>query len=98
MHLSDLKQRYYQGYSYRGVRLTQHAFNEYRWALKHTSSALLSLTFASTSIVQDVAEKFSANSLSSPDKINALLVFHFPQPCDTAINLSEIPEYQLPCI
>jgi hypothetical protein len=30
MHLSDLKQRYDQGYSYRGVCLTRHAFNEYR--------------------------------------------------------------------
>jgi hypothetical protein len=98
LHLSDLKQRYYQGHSYRGVRLSQHAFNEYRWALKHQGSALLALTFASTSTIQDVAEQFTAISLASPDKINALLVFHFPQPCDTAINLSEIPEYQLPCI
>jgi hypothetical protein len=98
MHLSDLKQRYYQGHSYRGVHLTRHAFNEYRWALRHKDSVLSLLTFASTSIVQDVAERFSANSLPSSDKINALLVFYFPQPCDTAINLSEIPEYQLPCI
>ncbi len=98
MHLSDLKQRYYQGYSYRGVQLTRHALNEYRWALRHKPSVLSLLTFASTSIVPDVAERFSAKSSPSPDKINALLVFYFPQPCDTAINLSAIPEYQLPCI
>jgi hypothetical protein len=66
--------------------------------LRHKGSAILALTFASASIVKDVAEQFSANSLSSPDKINALLVFYFPQPCDTAINLSKFPEYQLPCI
>jgi hypothetical protein len=98
MHLSDLKQRYYQGYSYRGVQLTQHELNEYRWALKQKDSVLSSLTFASTSIIPDVAEHFSAKSSALSNKISTLLVFHFPQPCDTAINLSRIPEYQLPCI
>ncbi|CAF0835120.1 unnamed protein product [Rotaria sordida] len=102
MHLSDLKQRYYQGYSYRGVQLTRHELNEYRWALKNKDSVLSAYTFASTSINRDVAEKFAAkpssSSSSSSDKISVLLIFHFPQPCDTAINLSEIPEYQLPCI
>ncbi len=78
--------------------MTRHELNEYRWALRHKDSVLSLLTFSSTSIVRDVAERFSSNSLPSSDKISALLVFYFPQPCNTAINLSEIPEYQLPCI
>ncbi|CAF1547245.1 unnamed protein product, partial [Rotaria sordida] len=98
MHLSDLKQRYYQGYSYRGVQLTQYELNEYRWALKNKDSVLSLLTFASTSINRNVAEQFSAKSSLSSDKISVLLIFHFSQPCDTAINLSKIPIYQLPCI
>ncbi|CAF4073985.1 unnamed protein product [Rotaria sordida] len=98
MHLSDLKQRYYQGYSYRGVQLTQHELNEYRWALKNKDSVLSLLTFASTSINRNVAEQFSTKSSSSSDKLSVLLIFHFSQPCDTAINLSKIPVYQLPCI
>ncbi|CAF4285802.1 unnamed protein product [Rotaria sp. Silwood2] len=100
MHLSDLKQRYYQGYSYRGVQLTRHELSEYCWALQNRDSVLSLLTFASTSINRDVAEHFAekSSSSSSSDKISVLLIFHFPQPCDTAINLSEIPEYQLPCI
>ncbi len=53
--------------------------------------------FASTSIDQNVAEQFSNKSTSS-DRISTMLIFHFPQPCDTAINLSAIAEYQLPCI
>ncbi|CAF3707115.1 unnamed protein product [Rotaria sp. Silwood1] len=97
MHLSDLKERYYQGYSYRGVQLTQHQLDEYRWALKTKDSVLSLVTFASTSINRSVAEQFAVKS-SSSDKITALLIFHFPQPCDTAINLSKIPQYQLPCI
>jgi hypothetical protein len=99
MHLADLKQRYYQGYSYRGVLLSRHDLNEYRWALKNKDNILALFIFSSTSIVRDVAEQFSTKSASlSPDKISTLLIFHFPQPCDTAINLSEIPEYQLPAI
>jgi hypothetical protein len=98
MHLSDLKQRYYQGHSYRGVRLTRHELNEYCWALRRNDSVLSLLTFSSTSIVRDVAERFSANYSPSSNEISTLLIFYFPQPCDTAINLSEIPEYQLPCI
>jgi len=101
LHLADLKQRYYQGYSYRGVRLTRHDLNEYRWALKNKDNILSLFIFSSTSIVRDVAEHFStkaASSSSSSDKISTLLIFHFPQPCDTAINLSEIPEYQLPSL
>ncbi|CAF1069963.1 unnamed protein product [Rotaria sordida] len=100
MHLSDLKQRYYQGYSYRGVQLTEHELNEYRWALKNKDSVLSLLTFASTSINRNVAEKFCAksSSSSSSDKISVLLIFHFSRPCDTAINLGKIPVHQLPCI
>jgi hypothetical protein len=99
IHLADLKQRYYQGYSYRGVLLTRHDINEYRWALKNKDNILSLFTFQSTSIVRDVAERFSTKSTSlSSDKISALLIFHFPQLCDTAINLSNIPEYQLPSL
>ncbi|CAF3593112.1 unnamed protein product [Rotaria socialis] len=98
-HLADLKQRYYQGYSYRGTRLTRDKLNEYRWALKNKDSILSPLTFASTSMVRDVAEDFADKpSSSSSDKIRTIFIYHFPQPCDTAINLSEIPEYKLPCI
>ncbi|CAF4132966.1 unnamed protein product, partial [Rotaria sordida] len=61
-------------------------------------SVLSLLTFASTSINRNVTEQFSAKSSSSSDKISVLLIFHFSQRCDTAINLSKIPVYQLPCI
>ena len=98
IHLSDLKQRYYQGYCYRGVRLGQHELKEYCWALKHKESVLSPFTFSSASIEREVAEEYSINPWSSSDKISTLLIFYFPQPCDTAINLSKIPEHQLPCI
>ncbi|CAF1263214.1 unnamed protein product [Rotaria sordida] len=65
---------------------------------KNKDSVLSLLTFASTSINRNVAEQFSAKSSSSSDKISVLLIFHFSQRCDTAINLSKIPVYQLPCI
>ena len=98
LHLPDLKQRYYQGRSYRGVKMTRHDLCEYRWAWKNKDSLISSLTFASTSMTRDIAEQFATPCSSSPDEISVLLIFHFPQPCDTAINLSKIPEHRLPCI
>lgn len=98
IHLPELKPRYYQGYSYRGVRLSRQDLNEYRWALKNKDRALSSMTFASTSISKSVAERFATKPSTSLDKLNVLFVFYFPQPCDTAINLGRIPEYQLSCI
>lgn len=98
IHLADLKQRYYQGYCYRGVQLTRHELDEYYWALRHKDSVVSGLTFSSTSIERTIADKFSTSIAPSPDKVRALLIFYFPQPCDTAINLSAIPEHQLPCI
>lgn len=56
------------------------------------------LAFASTSIDRHVAEQFSSKSSPSSNKCRALLIFHFSQPCDTAINLAAIAEYHLPCI
>ncbi|CAF2093377.1 unnamed protein product [Rotaria magnacalcarata] len=101
MHLSELKQRFYEGYSYRGAGLTMSELETYRWALKKENSILSSLPFSSTSIVREDAEKFcekSASSLSSSNKHRVLFIYHFPQACNVAINLSEIPEYKLPCI
>ena len=98
IHLADLKQRYYQGYCYRGVQLTRPELNEYYWAYRHKDSVLSLLTFSSTSVERHVAEEFSMHIAPPPNKIRALLIFYFPQVCDTAINLSAIPEYELPCI
>ncbi|CAF3331092.1 unnamed protein product [Rotaria socialis] len=98
LHLSELKQRFYEGYSYRGAGLTMSELETYRWVLKKKNSILSSLPFSSTSIVREVAEKFCEKSALSSDKQRVLFIYHFPQPCSTAINLSEIPEYKLPCI
>jgi hypothetical protein len=96
MHLSDLKQRYYQGESYRGVKMTREELSEYRCALKNKDNVIVTARFASTSTVRLVAEKFLTQS--SFDNTNVLLIFQFPQVCDTAINLGKLPEQQLPSI
>ena len=98
MHLPDLKPRYYQGQCYRGIRITRDEFNEYRWALKNKDSVISTVKFASTSIDRYIAEQFAVVEPIPEDRIRVLLIFNFPQPCDTAINLCKIPEYQLPCI
>ena len=86
IHLSDLKQRYYQGYAYRNIHMTPDDLAEYYFILKNPNNILSTQTFVSTSIVREIAEE------------NVLLIFYFPQVCDTAINFSKIRQYQLPCI
>ena len=98
MHLADLQKRYYQGYSYRGAGLTEHQLNEYRWAFQNTDRVLCIMTFSSTSIDRHVAEKFAMPRSNSANTFPTLFIYHFPQPCDTAINLMAIPEYHLPCL
>ena len=98
MHLTDLKARYYQGQCYRGIRITREQYNEYRWAWKNKDSVISTVKFASTSVDRFVAEQFAGVDPSLSGKISVLLIFNFPQPCDTAINLGKISEHQLPCI
>ncbi|CAF1087532.1 unnamed protein product [Didymodactylos carnosus] len=98
MHLPDLQARYFQGTSYRGVKMTREEIREYHWALNNRNKVISTGKFASTSIDRHVAEKFASNKSSSTNKISVLLAFHFPKPCDTAIILGKVPEQQLPCI
>ena len=67
MHLTDLKKRYFQGYTYRGLRVSEHKLNEYRCALKHPNSVLCIMTFSSTSIDRHVAEIFSVSLSKSSE-------------------------------
>lgn len=87
MHLTDLKQLYCKGYTYRGVRLTINQLNEYHWARKRPDSVLCIMIFFSTSIVHHVAETFSTLKSRSIQTISTLFIYHFSQSCDTVINL-----------
>jgi hypothetical protein len=95
-HFANLKSRFFQGTSYRGLSITHQQLKCYQWAHKKSSSIIKTNTFCSTSIDRDVAEGFSTLS-SNVDKISVLMIFEFPDPCDTAIQLYAISD-KLPCL
>ncbi|CAF2820337.1 unnamed protein product [Rotaria sp. Silwood2] len=83
--LDGLIKRAYQGRSFRGLNMTRQDLRAYQWALKHKGSILITDSFCSTSVDQDVACRFI--DTSSPDTIPVLMVFNFSEKCDTAIQL-----------
>jgi hypothetical protein len=94
MQSNKLEARFFQGVSYRGVKMTDNDLRAYRWALK-SGGVIETQTFCSTSLDRKVAERFAG--VSTPDKQSVLLIFNFPEKCDTAINLGKMSP-SLPCI
>lgn len=98
MTLQTLKDRYYQGRSYRGAKMNEEEIKTYEQAAQHYGSLLQTKHFSSTSQSREVAEQFAhaavLNESSPSQEFRALFIFHFPNPCDQAINLSRISETQ----
>ena len=90
MHLTELKDRAYKGYAYRGARMTNNDIEAYRWALKQDRRVLETRTFQSMSLDKEKALKFATPSNENP--LAVLLIFHFPELCPTAINLNKTSE------
>ncbi|CAF1541170.1 unnamed protein product [Didymodactylos carnosus] len=80
--------------------MTQDNLRSYRWALENNDRLIQLKSFASTSLHREIAENFaqSLETSSTENKISVLMIFRFPQVCDTAINLCKIPKYNLPCL
>ncbi|CAF1257001.1 unnamed protein product [Rotaria sordida] len=98
LNLSTLKHRYFQGQCYRGIIMTNDDLRSYHSAFNNKGSFIRTNTFSSTSTNRQVAESFTELSLSSTNKISILMHYHFPQPCDQAINLGSINKFHLPCV
>ena len=93
--LDKLSARYFQGTSYRGVKMTSQNLRVYQWALKK-NGVLITATHNSTSKDKQLAEFFAeANAPAANERV--LMIFSFSQQCDTAIDLSKISD-ELPCI
>ena len=77
--------------------MTREELRKYEWGhLHHDERIIYIKLFWSTSVVQALAEIFSATEPSS-DKIRVLMIFNFPEPCDIAIRLYRISD-EVPCI
>ncbi|CAF0960705.1 unnamed protein product [Rotaria sordida] len=93
---ANLKPRFFQGTSYRGLTMKSQELRAYRSACRKKSCVIQINTFCSTSADRHVAESF-LNVGSDSDVIHALMIFEFPLPCDTAIQLYAISD-KYPCL
>ncbi|CAF1588714.1 unnamed protein product, partial [Adineta steineri] len=94
--LKKLKPRYFQGVSYRGLKMTAKDLRSYRWALKK-KGAIQTQTFCSTSLDRSVAEGFAGATNMNNEEQSVLMIFNFAEKCDTAINLNKLSN-ELPCL
>ena len=100
MRLQTLKERYFEGQSYRGAKMTHDEIVTYEWAAQNRGSLLQTKHFSSTSILRSVAEEFANAAVKQPAPVQhcrVLFTFRFADRCDQAINLSRISD-TLPCL
>ena len=88
--LDSLKNRAYQGRTFRGLTMTSTDLRTYRWAMKLKEIILSTDSFCSTSIDENVARCFMGPSSST--SIAVLMVFNFVEKCDTAIQLFRLSD------
>ncbi|CAF0991078.1 unnamed protein product [Didymodactylos carnosus] len=93
--LSQLRNRVFQGRSYRGMSATVDNLRAYRWAHENKGSLLRTQTIMSTSLERSKAEQFAETN--DPSNISVLFILDFPEPCPFAINLCKISN-EFPCI
>ena len=90
LKLNSLQKRAYQGHSSRGLGMTPTDLRAYQWALKRKGSILMTDSFCSTSVDENVARRFLRSS--SSDRIAVLMIFNFSEKCDTAIQLFRLSD------
>ncbi|CAF3355491.1 unnamed protein product [Rotaria socialis] len=75
-HFNNLKPRFFQGTSCRGLSMKSQELRAYRLACGKSSCIIRTNTFCSTSSDRHVAEEFS-NECSNSDLIHVLMIFEF---------------------
>ena len=98
--LQVLKDRYFEGTSYRGAKMDENDIAPYTWAVNNHGSLVETRSFSSTSVLRSVAEQFSTRihkKEQNDERMSVLFIFHFPIKCDQAINLGRVSN-QLPCL
>ena len=86
--LDRLQNRAFQGVSYRGLTMTKEDLEPYQLLYKQQKGVLVFQQFCSSSIEEQVVHGFTHTT--SDDKISVMMVFSFPEKCDTAIQLFQV--------
>ena len=93
LHLNELTSRAYLGETFRGSTMTPRDVEAYTWALHCQDYLLETRTLQSTSKDQTVAE-FFLPAVSTADALAVLLTYRFSERCVTAIDLSQLSEFE----
>jgi hypothetical protein len=93
--LDKVKDRYFQGITYRGAHMDNQEINTYQWAVHDQGTLLQTRHFTSTSLQRSVAEEFLfPGKKKSTQRNTVLFTFTFPNKCEQAINLCRISDEQ----
>jgi len=90
-YLRKLRNRAFQGRTFRGAIMTKNDIQAYQWALRSNNRVLETRVFQSTSRNKSIAQKFAVldQNKHSSDHYSVLLTIHFPKRCPTAIDLTK---------
>ena len=97
MTLQTLKDRHFQGESFRGAKMTVDEISTYELASQNRGSLLQTKHFSSTSLSRSIAEQFADAAIHkshTDEQYRTLFIFNFTEKCDQAINLSRISDTQ----
>ncbi|CAF4855514.1 unnamed protein product [Rotaria sp. Silwood1] len=97
--LETLKNRFFQGQSYRGLSMTTKDIDEYKWAIHNQGTLIEIKTLTSTSVNSKVAYKFArGQKTNNTDCHRVFCEFHFDHRCSTAIDLRHNSDKNLLCL
>jgi hypothetical protein len=100
MSSETLKNRHFQGQSFRGAKMDYNDIAIYQWAVNNPGSLLQTRHFVSTSLKRSIAEEF-ANGVHAkghnmgPNSV--LFMLNFMTKCEQAVNLCRISDEE-PCL
>jgi hypothetical protein len=97
MSSETLKNRHFQGQSYRGAKMDDDDIASYQWAVNNPGSLLQTRHFSSTSLNRSIAEEFAIGinkAGRNAGQNSVLFIFNFPTKCEQAINLCRISNEQ----
>lgn len=97
--LKTLKDRFFQGQSYRGLSMATKDIEEYKWAVQNQDTLIEMKTLSSTSVDPNVAYGFSCGFKTNDCNLHRVVCeLQFDNYCSTAIDLRRHADKQLSCL
>ncbi|CAF0734708.1 unnamed protein product [Adineta steineri] len=97
--LQNLKGRFFQGKSYRGLSMATEDIDEYKWGIHNQETLIEIKTLTSTSVDPKVAYEFArGQKANNTNSHRVICEFHFDRQCSTAIDLRHHADKNLLCL